>query len=523
MEVSYGNFKIDMANTKIPKTEILDQLSKILRSQVFRNSDMLKNFLAYVVKESVEGRGETLKQYSIAIDAFGRKNDFDSAEDPIVRIQASRLRRHLEEYYKEEGSSDRIIFSLPKGSYNPKFARTFQKESKISHSIAVSPIKNLNPENREDYIVEGFTQELIMELSRYKHLEVIKLDLINNEITRNSIARFSIEGSFRHYENSVKISIVLLDNLNSQVIWSYQEKYEGENNNLIQIQEELAKAVAHKVCGINGVIPEKLYSEARWEAKDSPSAYETYLHFYKYTKNPSPENAADLLEKVTNIVTKEPEFALGWAVLSRLYTDSFQFSQNREFLEKALEYGEKSILLQPLYQPCQAYYSYALLSDDQLEKAKYHSKLAIEINPNSSHYTGAIGFLYCLMDMREEGYQLIKKSIETDFDYPKWFHIGIFVYHLRNQDYYQCLVSANRFDKEEFFWSFLLKMTAHYLLENPKEVLENSNRIRQIKPDFFDEPYAYVKSIIKDQDSREIFFEAIDYVLNGESFRAFSK
>jgi TolB-like protein len=484
---------------------------------------MLKNFLAYVVNESVSEGAIKLKQYTIAVNAFGRSEDFDSTDDPIVRIQASRLRRHLEEYYREEGLSDSIVISLPKGGYNPKFERITNKENPTDHSIAVSLLKNLNPEKNEEHIVEGFTQELIMELSRYKHLQVIKLDRIENEMMRNSIARFSMEGSFRHYENSFKISIVLLDNLNNQVIWSYQEKYEGEHNNLIQIQEDLAKAVANKICGMHGVIPEKLYSESRWEAKENPSAYETYLHFYKYTQNPSPKNAAELLEKVTSVVTKEPEFALGWAVLTRLYTDLFHFSQIREYLDKALEFGEKSVTLQPLYQACQAYYSYALLSDDQFEKSKYHCKLALEINPNSSHYSGAIGFLYCFMDKEEEGFQLIKRSIETDFDYPKWFQIAIFIYHLKGKDYYQCLVSANRFDKEEFFWSFLLKMIAHHLLDNPIEALKNLERIRQIKPDFFDKPRDYVKSIIKDQCSRDVFFEAIDSVLASENPSVFTE
>jgi adenylate cyclase len=501
-----------MPSIKIPKAEILDQLSKILRSQIFRSSDMLKNFLAFVVKETVNEGGENLKQYTIALNAFGRSEDFDSTEDPIVRIQASRLRRHLEEYYKDEGALDSITISLPKGGYTPTFERTVQRQKPLAHSIGVSPIKNLNPDASADHIVEGFRQELIIELSRYKHLEVVKLGFMENEITRNSIARFNLEGSFRNYGSALKISVILLDNLNDQIIWSYQEKYESESKNLIQIQEDLAIAVASKICGMNGIIPEKLYSESRWEAKDSPSAYETYLHFYKYTKNPSPENAEDLLEKVTNVVTKEPEFALGWAVLTCLYTDIFQFSQDRKFLEEALEFGKKSVSLQPTYQPCQAYYSYALFSDDQLEKAKDHCKLALEINPNSSHYVGGVGFLYCFMDMTKEGYQLIMRSIETDFDYPKWWQIGIFVHHLKQKDYHQCLVSANRFDKEDIFWSFLLKMTAHYLLDNPTEAQENSNKLRKIKPDFFDMPREYVKSLIKDQDSREAFFKAIDSI-----------
>jgi hypothetical protein len=85
------------------ENEILIQLAKILRSQVIRDSAMLRNFLSFIVKETLKPQGIHLKQYSIAVHAFNRSPDFDPTSDPIVRIQASRLRRILEQYYKEEG------------------------------------------------------------------------------------------------------------------------------------------------------------------------------------------------------------------------------------------------------------------------------------------------------------------------------------------------------------------------------------------------------------------------------------
>ncbi len=136
------------------KSEVLNQLSRILRSQVFRNSDMLRNFLSFIVQEAIKEDGMVLKQYSIAIHAFGRNPDFDATSDPIVRIQASRLRRNLEQYYKEEGVDDKIIISLTKGSYVPSFTEAYlenqiaathtTKHDNLSHSIAVCQLKNLN-------------------------------------------------------------------------------------------------------------------------------------------------------------------------------------------------------------------------------------------------------------------------------------------------------------------------------------------------------------------------------------------
>lgn len=511
-----------MENQILSKPEILDQLSRILRSQVFRNSDMLRNFLSFIVQEALKENGIVLKQYSIAIHAFGRNPDFDATSDPIVRIQASRLRRNLDQYYQEEGGEDEIFISLPKGTYIPQFS--FSKNRKkfgISlarrsvenlNSIAVFPLKNLSADHDKQYIIEGFSEELVMELSRYKHLQVIRVNDMIDEPTRNSIARFSLEGSIRYSGNTIKISIGALDNHNQDLFWSYQEKFNIDACDLIEIQEEVASAVANQIAGMNGVVSEKLYAESNWENTHNPSAYTTYLHFYKYTKDPNPENASELLEKVTQVVEKEPGFAPGWAVLTRLFTDAYIFSLNQELLDKALSYGKKSVELQANHQACQAYYSYSLMVSNRIEESMKHCKIALSLNPNSIHYSGAIGFLYCLMDQTEKGFHLIRKSIEVDFQYPKWFHVGTFLYFLDKKDYHNALIEANGFDKR-VYWSSLLQLVACHLLQQNQQAMDHLHEIMKIKPDFFDHPREYVRCLVKSENAVAVILDALDEVI----------
>ena len=109
-------------NENVSKEDVFNQLSRILRSQAFRNSEMLRNFLSYIVREKLRDREENIKQYSIAVEAFGRSPNFDANADPIVRIQAGRLRQNLDNYYQHEGAEDAIRIVLPKGSYVPMFS-----------------------------------------------------------------------------------------------------------------------------------------------------------------------------------------------------------------------------------------------------------------------------------------------------------------------------------------------------------------------------------------------------------------
>jgi adenylate cyclase len=78
------------------QSEVRESLQKVLASSAFTASIRNRRFLSYVVEETLEGRGDRIKAYSIALAAFDRNEDFNPLSDPIVRIEASRLRRSLE-------------------------------------------------------------------------------------------------------------------------------------------------------------------------------------------------------------------------------------------------------------------------------------------------------------------------------------------------------------------------------------------------------------------------------------------
>ena len=98
---------------------IREQLDRILNSGPFHQSQRRQQFLGYLVNETLAGRGERLKGYSIALEVFDRPETFDPTIHPLVRIEAARLREKLREYYEVEGQSDAIHIDLPKGTYTP--------------------------------------------------------------------------------------------------------------------------------------------------------------------------------------------------------------------------------------------------------------------------------------------------------------------------------------------------------------------------------------------------------------------
>jgi adenylate cyclase len=100
---------------------IKQQLERVLASPDFVASDRLKKFLRFVVEEALAGRSDRLQAYPIAVEVLGRDASFDPQTDPVVRMEAGRLRRRLERYYFEAGQGDRVRIDIPKGGYAPTF------------------------------------------------------------------------------------------------------------------------------------------------------------------------------------------------------------------------------------------------------------------------------------------------------------------------------------------------------------------------------------------------------------------
>jgi hypothetical protein len=98
-----------------------EQVRRILQSATFRNAATLQVLLQFLAAKALTGSAESLKEYTIGVEALGRKADFDPKVDPIVRVQSHRLRLKLREYYEVEGSRDPILIQFPKGHYVPAF------------------------------------------------------------------------------------------------------------------------------------------------------------------------------------------------------------------------------------------------------------------------------------------------------------------------------------------------------------------------------------------------------------------
>src|SRR6188508_138184 len=140
--------------SSLPSEAIAAQLGRILASREFARAERMSRFLRYTVELALSGQADEIKEYRVGVDVFDRKYDYDPRVDPIVRVEARRLRDKLGAYYENNGREDDIVICFEKGSYAPVFSPRAASTDKVEapapaprpRTIAVLPFSDLSPD-----------------------------------------------------------------------------------------------------------------------------------------------------------------------------------------------------------------------------------------------------------------------------------------------------------------------------------------------------------------------------------------
>src|ERR1700726_671555 len=116
------------------------EVQAVLQSGALRRAPGLEQLFVYLTTKYFEGMADNLKEYTVAVEAFGRPADFDQKRDSIVRVQAHRLRERLAEYYQNEGADHGIHITIPNGHYAPKFILNPSRVETAPEATRPSPV-----------------------------------------------------------------------------------------------------------------------------------------------------------------------------------------------------------------------------------------------------------------------------------------------------------------------------------------------------------------------------------------------
>lgn len=245
-----------MQPSQLSAESVQTQLRKILSSRIFTRSERLARFLSFAVEQVLAGRGEELKEFVIGVEVFDKNEKYDPRMDPIVRVEARRLREKLRKYYETDGLDDPVHIEFPTGSYSP-LVETREAASvstpagrPVENAIAVLPFANLSSEQENEYFSDGLTEELINALTKVEGLRVVawssafQLKGKTRDIRRIAEqlrVRAVLEGSVRRTADRLRISAQLIDAATGQYLWS--ETYERPLRDIFAIEDEISSSI----------------------------------------------------------------------------------------------------------------------------------------------------------------------------------------------------------------------------------------------------------------------------------------
>ena len=311
-----------MAGANPTRRPFVSNLVRILNSGPFHQAQRRRRFLEYIVNEALAGRGERLKGSNVAQAVFDRES-FDPNIDPIVRMEAARVRDRLREYYETDGRDDPIRISLPKGTYTPhiEFRQAPTLDPRPARaapikqlmlaaavlliitaslwglsswnsgpslpdesSIAVLPFDNFGNDPKWDRLADGMTEDIITDLSHSKDLIVIARNSTEvykgkpidiRQIGRDLNVKYVLEGSIQSMGDQIRVTAQLIEAASGSQVWS--ERYDRPADDLFAVQNELTQRIAATLGVSQGAVAEAERRLLRRKPPASLTAFDTYL------------------------------------------------------------------------------------------------------------------------------------------------------------------------------------------------------------------------------------------------------
>jgi len=340
--------------------QIRAQRDRILASKGFSRSGRQSAFLEYVVNAALEGQADRLKEFTLGIEVFEKNESFDPSVDSIVRVEATRLRSKLSEYYVGEGQGDPVRIDIPKGHYVPVFrlADVSKVERSLPHrwqlwvglvaatliisliyfnywvplresnpaantqqlppssSLAVLPLRDWS-HSPEEYFSEAMTDALISSLAGVRALQVTSYTSVmrykNTEDPIPAIGRalgvaYIVEGSITRDDEHVRITVQLIDANTDTHVWS--KAFDRPTPDLLSVQSEVAAAIAAQISD------EMLPASPSRAGGLNPVAYEAYMKGRYFYNQFTAEGFRRALSFYQQAVEIEPDYAEAYAGLA---------------------------------------------------------------------------------------------------------------------------------------------------------------------------------------------------------------
>lgn len=523
--------------------EIRRQLDRIVANAAFETSQRNRNFLRYVVEETLLGRAERIKAYSVATVVFQRDADFDPQTDPIVRIEASRLRRALDHYYLAAGRTDPVRIVIPKGSYVPVFEyataaaetiaprprtagriatliappyraaiivcatvallglagtyaiygpssermeRNYQNVARARGvSLAVRPFELTVPPSESDRgLGDSIAQSVGDALIRFPEIFVFAPPQGNSPESTDYV----VTGRGEVGAGGTRISVALSDPRKRRILWSGQ--FEATTSGgMVKGMDELAGRVARAIAGPRGPIMADQAQKMDSVPVDEATPYQCVVRYDIVWRRPDAAQIAGARACLQRAVRIDPGNASAHAALASATVDRARFREVRRsewpaVLETALASAQRAIELAP--QNPRAYDALQNVKwlQGDVEQSLVAGERALALNPNDPELAAALGFRYGLRADWGKAMPLLERAFADDPNLPSLYRQVTALHYYVAGRYEEALAEANRIDLPHYVYGHALRAIASAKTGQAELAKNSLQRILALEPNF---------------------------------------
>lgn len=493
-----------MSETAPARSDVEAALARILEWPGLARSPQLARFLSYIVEARLSGEEANIKAYSIAVDVFGRPQSFDPQSDPIVRVQARRLRALLDDYYAEAGASEGVRFVLPVGRYVPEFrfagpeaaplepeappqARPQRRAHRGSWSerlrdgllvllfgvvavgimlvlfevlqpkparmevpqvpaVAVAEFTSVAAGNAPAASIAGLAVELVTDLQLFPYLSASYRQRAGDGETRPA-APFELSGVARSEGDEVQVTASLKRTGTDTVLWSRTVKVPADS--LPEGLDGLSRAFADHLGAIGG----PLHADAlQWLAahpdiSGNETDYLCAMLFSSYRITALPADGRRARDCAAALIAREPDSPAALAMSGSLQFDETLRTQppdanDPEPLREAERLLQRALALEPTASPVWREYALFLEAVGRYGEAEAAFTSSLQLNPANLDSLAGYGRLLSRRGESARGAAMAQDALERALAPPHWYHEAPAINALRRGDHAQALIHA---------------------------------------------------------------------------------
>ena len=483
--------------------QVRAELRRVLTSAHFETSERNRRFLEYVVEETLMDRGDRIMAYNIATAVFGRADSFDPTLDPVVRMEARRLRRSLERFYLVEGESGPARIALPKGSYVPQFLRpatlrlaqgnprtkdaaTFLDRGP---SILVSTFELESRNHGDVSCSDGFARQIVVGLSRFPEFSIFMPNSsLGNSLPSDFVPAeampqvdFILAGNIAVAADMLKVKVTLLHAQSGRVIWAETLDSEVATQSVLDARDQIADRIVR-------TLMERITanSDVGDYLARNITCFESLTHFNRYRRSPRRDLFLIALESLETTVKTNPDYSEGLACLSQIYSDGHRFgfaaADTGELKSWACELAAKAVDLAPNSSRAHHAQGIALWFSGNVGASLVALKTALSLNPNATEAMADFGLHLCLSGDWDNGVRLIEKALSLNPRQLDIQRVGLSFYHFLNGDFDRAFEEAQQMQTLHVTCGFVASAIALIRLGRRREATEAIARIVGIDP-----------------------------------------